>query len=296
MACLIRDKLYVNEVGTFGMGCASYWWSRLFGLVTRSAISLALRDMVYQFLFADDVNWLASGRAGMEAIVVMLFFMAAVGTPFTWLKVHGGFGYEWIGYAIDLETHSLGISEDRARWLVSWIDKALAAKAVLVRDLVSVIGRLSFTAGPLERLRPFLAPLYAWVSVVPESAFLPPPVLVQLCLRWVSVKLKTGSRLSPCRHVVDSNVELFRTDAKAEDGIIRIGGWETRLTRETRRARWFAVELTDENSPWIGCRGEPFRVIAALEMLATLFGLLAFWPEGPGTDGRVVLGGDGDHR
>ena len=122
-----------------------------------------------------------------------------------------------------METHSLGITEDRARWLVSWIDRALAAKAVLVRDLVSVIGRLSFTAGPLERLRPFLAPLYAWISVVPESAFLPPPVLVQLCLRWVSVKLNTGSRLSPCRRVVDSNVELFRTDAKAEDGAVRIG-------------------------------------------------------------------------
>ena len=72
MAYLLLDTLYVNEVGTFGLGCASYWWSRLSGLVTRSAISLAFRDIVDQSLFADDVSWLASGRAGMEAIVVML--------------------------------------------------------------------------------------------------------------------------------------------------------------------------------------------------------------------------------
>ena len=39
--------------------------------------------------------------------------------------------------------------------------------------------------------------------------------------------------------------------------------------------------------------GKPFRVVAALEMLASLFGVLAFWPEGPGLDGAAVLGGTG---
>ena len=91
--------------------------------------------------------------------------------------------------------------------------------------------------------------MYAWTAVVPASACLPAPVLVELCLRWVALKLKTGSRLSPCRRILNSEVELFRTDAKAEDGVIRVGGWETRHTLDTRRATWFSVELTQENAP-----------------------------------------------
>ena len=117
--------------------------------------------------------------------------------------------------------------------------------------------------------------------------------MVQLCMKWISWKLRNGCRLHPCRPIINSEMELFRTDAKAEEGVIRIGGWETRHTRDARKARWFAVELTDSNAPWIGRKGEPFRVIAALELLATMFGILAFWPEGPGVDGRAILGGTG---
>ena len=95
----------------------------------------------------------------------------------------------------------------------------------------------------------------------------------------------------PRRPIPDSSKELFRTDAKADDGVVRVGGWETRFTLNTQEARWFAVESTEANSPWIGCRGEPFRVVAALVMLVSLFGVLAFWPEGPGVDGTAVLGG-----
>ena len=76
MACVLEDPEYVwlNKVGTFGMGCASYWWGRLFSVVCRCAIALALRDPVFQLLFADDLNWLASGRAGMESMVAMILY------------------------------------------------------------------------------------------------------------------------------------------------------------------------------------------------------------------------------
>ena len=117
--------------------------------------------------------------------------------------------------------------------------------------------------------------------------------MVQLCMKWISWKLRNGCRLHPCRPSINSEVELPRTGAKADNGDIRIRGWATRHTRDTRKARWFAVELTDANAPWIGCKGETFRVVAAFELLATTFGILAVWPEGPGADGRAILGGAG---
>ena len=279
MACRIQGSsdIWLNKVGTFGLGCASYWWGRLFSIMTRTAISLALRDPVFQFLFADDLNLLASGAQGMRAMVVMLYFFGLVGTPFTWLKVRGGFQMDWIGYHIDLNTHALGISEDRARWLTDWIDTALAAGTVLVRDLVAVVGRLAFTAGPLERIRPFMAPIYSWIAVVPSSACLPPPVMVKLALKWVSLRLKRGGRMMLCRPIPDSTPELFRTDAKAEEGVIRIGGWETRHTRVTRDARWFSIELNADNAPGSCAR-------------ASLSGLSPRWSSWPPSSARLRFG------
>ena len=257
MACRLADPevVWLNKVGTFGLGCASYWWGRLFSIVTRTAIALARRDLVFQFLFADDLNLMASGVAGMRSLLVMVFFTALVGTPFSWTKSRGGFEVERVGYFIDLRTHSLGISMDRARWLVDWIDAALANGIILVRDLVAVVGRLSFSAGPLERLRPFLAPIYSWVAVVPAGACLPPPVPVKLALIWIAHKLRSGGRTMPCRRPADASAELFRTDAKADKNVISIGGWETRVTTDTSKARWFAIQLTADNAPGLWPKG-----------------------------------------
>ena len=41
----------------------------------------------------------------------------------------------------------------------------------------------------------------------------------------------------------------------------------------------FAVELTRANASWIYAKGEPYRVIAALELYATLLCILVFGGE-----------------
>ena len=71
-----------------------------------------------------------------------------------------------------------------------------------------------------------------------------------------------------------------------------IGGWECRGGCPPGKARWFAVELTKANYPWMFHRGEPFRVIASLELLATLICILAFDVRGYTEDGTssVTLG------
>ena len=116
MACTLDDpdEVFLNCVGTFGIGCASYWWTRLFSIVGRTAGALSLDDFIFQLLYADDLHWLTSGREGIKGVVVCVYFMALVGTPFSWGKTAVGFQYEWIGYEVALELQELGASEDRA--------------------------------------------------------------------------------------------------------------------------------------------------------------------------------------
>ena len=47
-----------------------------------------------------------------------------------------------------------------------------------------------------------------------------------------------------------------------------------------RDAEWFEMLLTRKIAPWAFARGEPFRTIAALELLGVLVGLMVLMAEG----------------
>ena len=72
--------------------------------------------------------------------------------------------YTWVGLELDLSTHALGIADSRACWLIKWINDMVLRGAVRVKDLRAVLGRLSFAAGPLERIKPFF-----WHALMPGS-------------------------------------------------------------------------------------------------------------------------------
>ena len=68
--------------------------------------------------------------------------------------------------------------------------------------------------------------------------------------------------------------ELFRLDAKAEGDDVAVGGWLSRDGAAVGDAPWFAVRLTRVTAPWAFARGETFRVIASLELLGALLGVM----------------------
>ena len=52
----------MNEVGTFGIGSAAYWWSRLVAIEARLVMYLHYQDWVWQLIYADDFLWYISGE------------------------------------------------------------------------------------------------------------------------------------------------------------------------------------------------------------------------------------------
>ena len=291
LACRLRDgELWLNTVGTFGVASASYHWSRLASGLSRAVLYCLGRRALYQLLYADDYLWAASGEYLHENLVFTVFFLTVLGVPWSWGKFRGGFALDWIGFHMDWTARMLGLSQARASWLARWMKTCLSA------EFTSVLGRLAFAAQALELLRPFLGPLYAWVSVLPPGAVLPVPAMVQLCLRYLATELESGARLLPCRVVASEPVELFRTDARADGEEVWIGGWE--ITRGGRRegARWFMEKLSREDCGWAWEAGEPFRSIASLELLATLAAVVCFGLEDRrATSGVVAFTGSTDN-
>ena len=77
---------------------------------------------------------------------------------------------------------------------------------------------------------------------------------------------------------------MFRVDAKAEGDVVCIGGWSLLWGTTTEEAPWFSMTLTKSSTPWV-FEIEPYRMIAALELLAVLVAIQVL----PGMDHQGKL-------
>jgi hypothetical protein len=235
------------------------------------------KQWFFQFLFADDLRWSAAGPEKYSCLLKSIFFWSLLGAPFSWKKCRGGLQVDWVGYWLDYSRFEIGISEARTTWLVAWAERIIRDGHVLLRNLSEGVGRLGFTMGVLEWGRPFLAPLYALVAVMPGGATVSVPPLVRLTLTWLALELKGGRRTTPCRKPAEELGELFRTDAKGEENRVVLGGWETKDgSLDTKKARWFSLALTDLQTPWLFYKGHGSYTIGASEMLASLVAVEVF--------------------
>ena len=292
-ACQLRPgTIWLNKVGTFGIGSAAYWWARVSSAISRIPLYLLGQSDFWQLLFADDYLWSASGRDPIVDLLFGIAVLTALGMPFSWKKFQGGFQLDWIGYWVDLGRFEAGISAARHEWVCKALRDLLSADCVLVRRCVEVLGRLGFVCNALEHFKPFLGPLYTWTSGHPMGSVHPLPEFVRLTLNFLLGRFLAGVRTIGPAYPRRDCQELFRADAKASDDLVAVGGWLCRGGTSPASSKWFAVELTRTNAPWIFHKGEPFRLIASLELLATLLCILVFdlHSEDAEDQSRITLG------
>lgn len=85
------------------------------------------------------------------------------------------------------------------------------------------------------------------------------------------------------------------TDAKATEEEAWIGGW-LEESANSFECRWFSLKVTEVSAPSLYYRGrDPKRVIAALELLATLVAL-KLWLKGAGGTAEVLAEAFTDNR
>ena len=172
----------------------------------------------------------------------------------------------------------------------------IAEGRMLGREFKAGVGRLGFLAGAISGVRPFLAPLYAISSRVGGSTYVEMHMAVKLAIsffsHWIQAEPMRSLRSPPT-----TSGEVFRVDAVADHDGISIGGWEVYGGVTTKQARWFSVKVTRKNFPWLYAKGEPFRTIAASELLAVTIAVLVFGPGASwaGADGRLSITGFTDN-
>ena len=104
------------------------------------------------------------------------------------------------------------------------------------------------------------------------------PVMIRVLCLWLAERLEGCDRLqAPSKLTTEMVGPRFFTDAKAADGRAWIGDFLEIV--EGCQGPWFSLEVTESWAPWAFVKGDPKRVIAALELLATLIAVKLWVPD-----------------
>ena len=144
MGCTLQDmtnlspdkleaaEIWFNQVGTFGLASASYWWGRLGACLIRVMyLLLGPKRTLDSLLYADDLELIAENKYEKVSVLLGLVLLMALGTPFKWKKFRCGHALEWVGYFFCHRSHSIGLSEARAQWIITWIGATLKAGSII---------------------------------------------------------------------------------------------------------------------------------------------------------------------
>ena len=275
------DSVYCHTRGTFGVASAAYWWGRCAASVVRFNHRVADRALaIMHLLYADDGWMVATGSWFWRKLLFWFFCMELWELPITWKKVAGGVESSWIGYQLDVGKYLRGIGPKKQKWVLEWIDSKLAEGGITGRPQIGPGEAISFVAGALRHVRPFLAPLFSWASTLAPGTYCKFPDAVQILLRYVQAEVRRSPMRKASRERT-GDTDCFRIDAKADGDEITIGGWDSHGGRPTGEARWFSFRLNRKLAPWAYLRGDPFRSIASLELVGVLVAVMAL---GPGSD------------
>ena len=143
-------------------------------------------DALWALLYSDDGKLTGRTDYPERGLLMYLLTLILVKLPIAWKKLRGGSEAEWIGYVLDIKRFEVGVSASRAAWASRWLTDKAAEKTVRLGELREGLGRLQFLAGPVEYIRPFLGPLYAWASVGPRFARPRTPTMVVIIMLYLA--------------------------------------------------------------------------------------------------------------
>ena len=150
-----------------------------------------------------------------------------------------------------------------------------------------------FVAGALEHERPYLAPLYKFLTMHPRNSARRVPPYVAFILRYLAGEI-SKKRHYKCGTKLTTADCTPRVDDQASDTRTGIGGWFPARDQQGRLSPWLSswssLEITREDFPWIFEKGDrPSLVISTLEAFAMLVALKIRFGQDPEPDETRVL-------
>lgn len=164
-----NQELIIFDVLVFGSGSSPTIWGRYAAWLGRSSAAISPSSGIQ--IYVDDPSVVMEGpksEAIRELTNILLWFNIA-GFPVKLEKAEGGKKISWVGATIEVSDQqrevTITIPKDKVEKLQATTQEFLRRPVAGHKQIRSYAGSLSFIAGLIPHLRPFLASLWAVLSV-----------------------------------------------------------------------------------------------------------------------------------
>ena len=123
-------------------------------------------------------------------------------------------------------------------------------------------------------IKPHLSPLYAGSAATASGTVGKLPQTVILTMMYLRRQLANVSLMVSAKLPIYTTKEIFRTDAKCENGPVVLAGWE--VCDDSLKAKWFRVVLSPHEAPYLFKEGKAQWVSTSAELLASYVALFTF--------------------
>ena len=162
-----HDLVVFNTL-VFGSASSPTLWGRMAAWLGRTTAAVSLADPQ---IYVDDPVYTLEGPDLVTAatdLAVVLLWTAVAGFPVKLSKATGGKRIEWVGASIlcrdEEKAVVVTIPKAKVAQLLAETEKHLGRAVIGAKELRSYAGALSFVAGLVPHLRPFLATFWAALS------------------------------------------------------------------------------------------------------------------------------------
>ncbi|CAE7848405.1 unnamed protein product, partial [Symbiodinium necroappetens] len=200
-----RHRLIIFNTLVFGSASSLTIWGRAAAWLGRTSAAVSPADLQ---CYVDDPIYVLEGPSAEAAagdLSVILLWTAVCGYPIKLSKATGGKELEWVGAKIRCldaeEAVVVTLPEAKIQALLADTNRFLSEPVAGARELRSYTGALSFVAGLVPHLRPFLASFWSVLSrhavtseglPVKEARKLIHIRRIRPALRWVRALLSGG--------------------------------------------------------------------------------------------------------
>ena len=263
----IGKDIYVNQVGTYGVASAQWYWGRMAALILRLLYSV-FPDIHWAFVFVDDFAILLPADMARPLTTAILLFLAILGLPIAWHKNHLGRTTVWLGFTINVKEATHHITPEKLMHIVHMFDQLQKQGKCTFKELEQFVGLLNWAFQAFPALKPLLFFFYRWLHQCPFH-----PTLPRTILRFLG-RLKATMTKKPTVHrafwTMSQGTGATDAGARGSENPV-LGGWWSRTgtPRNRKEVHWFMTTLDRRIAPWLPDRGGCQKIIGPLEMLAT---------------------------
>ena len=266
MAAELKGMIWLNKCGTYGIASAQLYWGRMAALLLR-IMYLLFPHMLWAFVYVDDFITLTRRKYLLRGGLLPLLFLLAVGCPLSWKKTMIGVTNVWLGYQLCARTAWATMTPTKAVIISQLLMDLMLGALFRKQEIEEGVGRLNWATQAFPFMRPFLQPMYAWMTATKSSG--KPSKIVKAmatCIYYLLMQRQVGLLEMP-----RLSKWTGASDAAASSETAGIGGWLSKgQPADKSEVEWFAFRPTSSSHKWMFDKRTPQQRIAALEMYGTL--------------------------